>query len=126
MISTLCAQPTWMFDVPAATGFFKSLPGLDSETEVVECFPHSSAGIVTDNNADTGGHHAKLNILDPTVTPNLMESEGINWDFISHTRPFADALIMYNGHAGLGGNAIVPVRVPGRIEYPNLTDRRGL
>ena len=106
MMTPLRAAPTWVFDAPAATGFFKSASGMDSETEVVECQSDPAAGVVTDNKDDTGGY--------------LMESEGIGWDFNSHTRPFADGLIVYNGHAGLGGNATAPIRTPSQIEFPNL------
>lgn len=73
-----------------STGF-KSLSGLDSETELVECNGPPPAGQAVTDNKDHAGH-------------TLMESEGIGWYCNSHTRPSADGLIAYNGHAGLGGN----------------------
>jgi hypothetical protein len=90
-----------------ATGF-KSLSGLDSETEVVDHVLHPPAGVVTDNKDDSGRY--------------LLESEGIGWNFNSHTRPFSDGLIAYNGHAGLGANAVVCLIEPTRIEFPNITN----
>jgi hypothetical protein len=84
---------------------FKSVSGLDSETELVEHSAHPSAAIVTNNKDDSGRY--------------LMESEGIGFDLKSDTRPLAEGLIAYNGHAGLGGHA-VPFQIePAQIEFPN-------
>ena len=94
---------------PLGTGLasgFKSVSGLDSETELVEHSAHASAAIVTDNKDDSGRH--------------LMESEGIGFDFKSDTRPLADGLIAYNGHAGLGGQAVAFRVEPAQIEIPNI------
>ena len=93
---------------PLGTGLasgFKSFSGLDSETEPVEHSLHPSAAIVTNNKDDSGRY--------------LMESEGIGFDLKSDARPFADGLIAYNGHAGLGGNAVAFQIEPTQIEFPN-------
>ena len=84
---------------------FKSLSGLDSETELVDHAAHRSAAIVTDNKDDTGHY--------------VMESEGTGFDLKSDARPFAEGLIAYNGHAGLGGHAVALRIEPTRIEFPN-------
>ena len=84
-----------------------------------------------------------MNITPATPRPNLhlIEPEGIGCNSCEgHTRPLTEgliasdgaavpeALIVYNGHAGLGGNASgvlgsfdqARLMEPCKIEYPNL------
>lgn len=70
MLSPVRARLTGLFDLPAATGFFKSVSGMGSETE--------------------------------------------------DARPSAEGLIAYNGHAGLGANAVGDQHDPTQIEFPNI------
>jgi hypothetical protein len=104
MISPIHAQPSWRLEEPAALACFKSVSGMDSETEIIECLAHASANIVTDNKDPAGSY--------------LVKPESIDW--ASHTRPFNDGLILYNGHAGLGETTAVCM--PGKPEIPNLVD----
>ena len=121
MLSPVCAQPTWLFDHPAATGFFKSVSGMSSETEVVGDCPQPPARVVTNNKDDDGRYRAQLNAGGPVLGSKLMEPDGIGWDFAQHhSGPFADGLIAYNGHAGLGGNAVAGQREPTQVEFPNI------
>jgi hypothetical protein len=87
--------------------FFRSVSGMSAETESVDRLTQAHQ-VVSDNKDDSGRYAS--------------ECDATTW--VSHTRPFADGLILYNGHAGLGGNAASrcePIKTPGRIEYPNLT-----
>ena len=100
MILPIGVQPNWWLSEPTAPERFKSLSGVDSETEIVEELSPAPAGIVTDSK-DTAGNC-------------LWRPASIGWN--SHSRPFNEGLILYNGHAGLG--EATAVRVPHRPEAP--------
>ncbi len=90
MISPIRVQPNLVLDEPIALARFRSVSGMDSETEITDCVAHASANIVTDNKDPAGSY--------------LVEPEGVGWS--SRTCPFNDGLILYNGHAGLGEIAV--------------------
>jgi hypothetical protein len=73
---------------------------------LVDRFAQAHA-VVTDTKDDSGRYAS--------------ECDATTWG--SYTRPFADGVVLYSGHAGLGANAASrcePIKTPGRIDYPNL------